>query len=267
MLPDFKNQVRPVEIVGAADNLADITRKWGRIDYTDTTKLIFHPSFVGAEGNWTIKVSADLQVQTVMVKEGWGDTETISLSGNSFATLPLARRSVIANSPSGLLIPTDMEEGALIVDKNIEIERFNQQLANVDMKALTLGLIKGGQRQNIFEKSYHIAQKRKTEQVFQQKGMLLAVPNGKFEQELETFEHPEDLMIWTDPVTQTPIGIIRASEIGYHTKRTEITNRILSKYNLTPEMVIEGMDKSPDVFVHIMKTIKAEVDLEMANIN
>lgn len=46
MLPDFKNQIRPAEIVGAADNLADITRKWGRIDYSDPTKLVFHPSFV-----------------------------------------------------------------------------------------------------------------------------------------------------------------------------------------------------------------------------
>lgn len=267
MLPDFRNQIRPAEIVGAADNLADITRKWGRIDYSDPTKLIFHPSFVGAEGDWTIKVSSDLQVQTVMVKKGWGDTETLSLEGNSSASLPLARRSVIANSPSGLLIPTDMEEGALIVDKDINIETFNNQLAGVDMKALTLGLIKSGQRQNIFEKSYHIAQKRKTEQVFQQKGMLLAVPNGKFREEMETFEHPEDLMIWTDPVTQAPIGIIRSSEIEYHTKRTEVTNRVLEKYNLTPEMVTEGMDKSPDVFVHIMKTIKAEVDQEMSKEN
>lgn len=149
MLPDFKNQIRPAEIVGAADNLADITRKWGRIDYSDPTKLVFHPSFVGAEGDWTIKVSADLQVQTVMVKQGWGDTETMSLSGSSFATLPLARRSIIANSPSGLLIPTDMEEGALIVDGNIDSEKFNQQLAMVDMKALTMGLIRNGQRQYI----------------------------------------------------------------------------------------------------------------------
>jgi hypothetical protein len=267
MLPDFKNQVRPAEIVGAADNLADITRKWGKIDYSDPTKIIFHPSFVGAEGDWTIKVSSDLQVQTVMVKKGWGNTETMSLEGNSFSSLPLARRSVIANSPSGLLIPTDMEESAFIVDKSIDPDTFNNELAAVDMKALTLGLIKAGQRQNIFEKSYYIAQKRKTEQVFQQKGMLLVVPNGKFQQELDTFEHPEDLMIWTDPVTNTPMGIIKVSEVEYHTKRTEVTNRVLEKYNLTPEMVIEGMEKSPEVFVHIMKTIRAEVDIEMSNIN
>lgn len=120
---------------------------------------------------------------------------------------------------------------------------------------------------NIFEKSYYIAQKRKTEQVFSQKGMLLAVPNGKFKEELETFENPEELMIWTDPVTQTPVGIIRTSEVEYHTKRAEITSRVLAKYNLTPEMVIEGMEKSPEVFSHIVKTIRAEVDIEMQDIS
>jgi hypothetical protein len=271
MSPENKLSPRQQEIIEISQDFADITRKWGKPIYGDENRLVFSPIFFDIKGDWVITGSADIRNPTIIINNGFTDVKHFNLSEDSDAIFDIPKRTRILTTETGVSVPLQMNSGVLVIEKNVDMDKMTQELELVDKKAIEIGLIINNSRVEILEKSYFVPQKRKIDEVFFQKGTTMAVPNGNFDEEINTFDHPEQLAIWINPVLGGEAMIIKIDHLNYLNKRSELMVKTLKKFNLDPSIVMEMSSKSIENndtvttrhIMAIMKIVHQEVNEEL----